>query len=107
MSERIASERHQALADLVDRLVPFSSDGSASLLVKTTTATSYPTTAGTFYASNPIEIDGTELEGSTASYSADETQVVYALNVGTQIPPVGTRVVVQAVGGRWVFRYDG
>jgi hypothetical protein len=32
---------------------------------------------------------------------------VYALNVGTMIPPVGSRVVASSVGGRWVFRYDG
>jgi hypothetical protein len=107
MSDRILRARHDDLADLVDRIVPFSSDGSAALLVQTTTVTSYPTTAGAFYASNPIEIDGNEVEGSAASYTADVTQLVYVLNVGTQVPPVGTRVVVHAVGGRWVFRYDG
>ena len=37
----------------------------------------------------------------------DTTQVVFALNVGTVIPPVGTRIVANAIGGRWVFRYDG
>ena len=66
-------------------------------------STTYPTTAGAFYASNPTEIDGSEVEGGAASYTADATQVVYVLNVGTQIPPAGTRVVAHAVGGRWVF----
>ncbi len=79
----------------------------APLLVTTTTVTTYPTTASAFFASNPTEIDGTETEGNAASYTPDTSQVVYAFNVGTQIPPAGTRVVVQAVGGRWVFRYDG
>ena len=67
------------------------------VLVTTTTVTTYPSTAASFYASNPTEIDGGEVEGGAASYTADTTQVVYALNVGTQVPPAGTRVVAHAV----------
>ena len=69
--------------------------------------TTYPTAAGVFYAANPTEIDGSEVEGGAATYTADTSQVIYCLNTGTAIPPVGTRVVAEAVGGRWVFRYDG
>lgn len=104
---RIERERQKALAGVVDRVAPFAADGSIALLVTTTTIITYPTAAASFYASNPTEIDGSEVEGGAASYTADATQVVYALNVGTQIPPAGTRVVAHAVGGRWVFRYDG
>jgi hypothetical protein len=104
---RIERERQKALSGVLDRVAFAVGDGSAALLVTTTKLTTYPTTAGAFYASNPTEIDGNEVEGGTASYSADATQVVYILNVGTQIPPAGTRVVAHAVGGRWVFRYDG
>jgi hypothetical protein len=104
---RIERERQKALSGVLDRVALAVADGSAALLVTTTKLTTYPTTAGAFYASNPTEIDGNEVEGGTASYSADATQVVYVLNVGTQIPAVGTRVVAHAVGGRWVFRYDG
>ena len=104
---RIERERQKALSGVVDRVTPFSADGSASLLVTTTTVSTYPTSAASFFASNPTEIDGSEVEGGAASYTADATQVVYVLNVGTLIPPVGTRVVAHAVGGRWVFRYDG
>ncbi len=77
------------------------------MLVTTTTVTSYPLTAGAFFASNPTEIDGSEVEAGPASYTADATQVIFIFNVGTQIPPSGTRVIAHAVGGRWVFRYDG
>jgi hypothetical protein len=104
---RIERERQKALSGVLDRVAPFAADGSTALLVTTTTVTTYPSTAGSFYASNPTEIDGSEVEGGVATYTADTTQVVYALNVGTMIPPVGTRVVASSVGGRWVFRYDG
>jgi hypothetical protein len=104
---RIERERQKALSGVLDRVGPFFSDGSAALLVTTTTVTSYPSTAAVFFASNPTEIDGSEVEGGAASYAADPMQVVYVLNVGTQVPPVGTRVVAHNVGGRWVFRYDG
>jgi hypothetical protein len=104
---RVERERQKALSDVLNRIAPFTADGSSALLVTTTTVTTYPSTASSFYASNPTEIDGSEVEGAAASYTADTTQVVYALNVGTQVPPAGTRVVAHAVGGRWAFRYDG
>jgi hypothetical protein len=104
---RIERERQKALSGVLNRVAPFVADGSTALLVTTTTVKTYPTAAGAFYASNPTEIDGSEVEGGAAAYTADTTQVVYVLNVGSQVPPVGTRVIVHAVGGRWVFRYDG
>ena len=104
---RIERERLKSLSGVINRVAPFGADGSTALLVTTTTLTSYPSAAASFYASNPTEIDGSEVEGGAASYTADATQVIYALNVGTQIPPVGTRVVAHEVAGRWVFRYDG
>jgi hypothetical protein len=104
---RIERERQKALSGVIDRVVPFATDGSAALLLTTTTMATYPTTAESFFATNPTEIDGSEVEGGAASYTPDTTQFVYALNVGTMVPPVGTRVVASAVGGRWVFRYDG
>jgi hypothetical protein len=104
---RIERERYKALSGVLDRVVPFVADGSAALLLTTTTIATYPSTAEAFFASNPTEIDGSEVEGGAASYTADATHVIYALNVGTMVPPVGTCVVASSVGGRWVFRYDG
>jgi hypothetical protein len=104
---RVERERQKALSSLLDRIAPFSADTSPALLATTITVASYPNTAGAFFAFNPTEIDGNEVEGGAASYTVDPTQVGYALNAGSQIPPVGTRVVAHAVGGRWVFRYDG
>ena len=104
---RVERERHSDLNRLVDQIPQSADPGSAARLVTTTTISSYPTTAAEFYACNPTEIDGSETEGGSASYTADSDQVIYCLNVGTQIPPNGTRVVAHAVGGRFVFRYDG
>jgi hypothetical protein len=53
-----------------------------------------------------VEIDGAEYEGGSATYTADTTQVLYALNLGTTIPPAGSNIIVTAVGGRWTFRWD-
>ena len=60
---RIERDRQKALSGVVDRVAPFSADGSAALLVTTTTVSTYPTSAASFYASNPTEIDGSEVEG--------------------------------------------
>jgi hypothetical protein len=104
---RIERLRHQNLDDLVDRLDISGALGSLAQLLTTVEITTYPTTAGAFYAGNPTYVNGTETEGGLASYSPDPSQVIYAYNLGTQVPPAGTRVVAHAVGGRWVFRYDG
>jgi hypothetical protein len=104
---RIERERHQDLSNVIDRLDSVGPNGGAVVLVTTTIVSSYPTTAGAFYAANPTEIDGNEIEGGAANYAADTTQVIYVLNQGTQVPPVGTRVIAHGAGGRWVFRYDG
>ncbi len=107
MSTRIERERQLDLERVVDQIPTGDDGGSAARLVTTTTITTYPTSAAEFYACNPTEIDGNETEGGSASYTTDTDQVIYVLNLGTQIPPTGTRLVAHAVGGRWVARYDG
>lgn len=107
MSTRIERERQLDLERVIDQIPTGDDGGSAARLVTTTTIMTYPTSAAEFYACNPTEIDGTETEGGSASYTADTDQVIYVLNLGTQIPPTGTRLVAHAVGGRWVARYDG
>jgi hypothetical protein len=104
---RIERIRHQDLSDLVARSEPIGAEGSLAQLITTTTVMSYPNVAGAFYAGNPTYVNGTEVEGGIASYAPDATQVIYAYNVGTKVPPENTLIVAHAVGGRWVFRYDG
>lgn len=77
------------------------------MLAMTTTVSSYPTTASSFFGCIPAEIDGSETEGAAATFVQENSTVNYAWNAGTQIPPSGTTIVCHAIGGRWVFRYDG
>lgn len=82
-------------------------DCSAAFLGKTTTVTTYPSTASAFYAVNPVSVVGTEAEGASASYVPTTGVVVYALNLGGSVPGVGTYVLCHSCGGRWTFRFDG
>jgi hypothetical protein len=107
MITRIERSRHLDLDRTVDQVSTGEAGGSLARLVTTCTVGTYPTTAGAFYAANPTEINGPEVEGGGATYVQDAFQVMYCLNLGTQIPPNGTRVIAESVGGRWVFRYDG
>jgi hypothetical protein len=99
--------RHQDLSDLAERFQPIGAEGSLAQLITTVKITTYPTKASAFYAGNITYVDGAEVEGGVAGYSPDSSQVIFAYNLGTKVPPVGTVLVVHAVGGRWVFRYDG
>jgi hypothetical protein len=81
-------------------------DCSAAFLGKTTTITSYPTSATATFAVTPVDVSGTEAEGSSASYTPRAGVVAFATNLGSSVPPSGTLVVCHVVGGRNIFRYD-
>lgn len=81
-------------------------DGSAAMLCQTTVVGSYPGSATAYFAVNPVSAGGSETEGGAASLTPDTSTVLYALNLGTSVPPQGTTVVCHSVGGRWTFRYD-
>jgi hypothetical protein len=105
---RILRERQLAASTALDRSEAAADPyGAASMVVITTTVSSYPTASVAFYACNPELLTGSETEGSTPTFTADTSTVVYALNVGSAIPPNGTKVVIHAGSGRWAFRYDG
>jgi hypothetical protein len=81
---------------------------AAADLVQTTTVSSYPAVAGAYYACIPCDVNGAEAEGGAATYvPRPGAGPIYAFNLGTQIPPVGTTLVAHGVGGRWAVRYDG
>jgi hypothetical protein len=104
---RILRERQLAANSALDRSGGQNPYGSAAACVITTTVTTYPTSAAEFYACNPELLTGTETEGTAVTFTADTATVLYAVNVGTAIPPNGTKLVIHSAGGRWVFRYDG
>lgn len=80
--------------------------GVPSMVAQTKTITTYPTTAARFYAVAPVDVTGTETEGSSGTFTV-ATTTFYALNIGTAIPASGTNVIVTLVDYRWTFRYDG
>lgn len=104
---RLLRLRQDGLSAAADRQAPPGDEGGLAVLAQTTTLLRYPTNAGAFYACAPLRVDGPESEGATATFVADPTRTIYAYNLGTQIPPANTRIVVHACGGRWTFRYDG
>jgi hypothetical protein len=105
---RILRDRQTAASSALDRSGAAADlYGSAAMCVVTTTVSSYPASAAEFYACFPELLTGPETEGATPTFTADADTIVYALNLGTAIPPNGTKLVIHAAGGRWVFRYDG
>lgn len=104
---RLIRERQAEAASAIERSGANIDDGSPSVLVQTVTVSTYPTTASSFFACQPILVDGPETEGAAASFTPDPARVLYAYNLGTQIPPTSTRLILTCCGGRWVFRYDG
>ena len=100
-------ERHRIVAndDMLDTMGSGGpSEGSGAAVLHTFTETTYPTSAGSFYACKIVSLDGTEAEGDTPTFTDEDT--VYAYNVGSTIPASGSYVVGHAVAGRWVFRWD-
>jgi hypothetical protein len=85
---------------------PYLADpGSPCLVLQTTTLTTYPSTAQSFFACVPVAVLGAETEGGQAALTP-LAPTLFAFNLGAALPPKGTNVVSSYVGNRWVFRYD-
>jgi hypothetical protein len=82
-------------------------DGSEAALVQTKSAGAYPTIASAFYACSPVRLQGSEVEGAGVTFVPDSSRTIFAFNLGTKAPPLGTKLIAHACGGRWTFRYDG
>jgi hypothetical protein len=104
---RILREQQAAVLAAADRAANVAEDGTVAILAQTSTVAAYPTVAGAFYACVPLWADGAEIEGAAASFTALGSRTVYAFNLGSQIPPVGTKIIAHSCGGRWVFQYNG
>lgn len=102
---RTIRERHADLLEQIDRLDRPDCPGE-TVVAATTTATLYPSAAGSYYAMNPVQLGGAETEGASATTTADATRVFYAYNLGSTVPPAGTKVLCHSASGRWNFRFD-
>ena len=79
--------------------------GSVSVLAVTKTLTSYPTSAGKFFACETRAILGTESEGASgAGTNLGDTFFAY-LPVGAPIPASGSEVTCSRVAYRWVIDF--
>lgn len=103
---RVLRERSLAAQEALDRSPDLPSDAAAAVLAQTVAIGTYPTTLNVAYDCVAVEIDGEEDEGATATYVATSSNAFLAVNLGSQIPPVGTILICHAVGGRWCFRWD-
>jgi hypothetical protein len=103
---RILRERLAELCAALDRIPDALACLPTSLLVQTTTVATYPTVAGRYYACTPVRAGGTEDENQVPSFTT-LAGTYYAANLGSAIPPVGTRTVIDLVGDRYVFQYNG
>jgi hypothetical protein len=101
LRNRLASARETA--DSSVELTP--PQGAAAVLAETVDDGDYPTAADRLYAVEALEADGDDVEGAEATFTASALSF-HAFNLGTEVPPEGTRVVCHAVGGHYVFRYD-
>ena len=54
------------------------------------------------YLTHPVELDGSESEGSAGTAAADTTRSVPVVVLGSAIPAVGDVLIAYSVGGRWV-----
>jgi hypothetical protein len=80
--------------------------GMPCVVAQTKAISSYPTSAQQFYACSPLTILGLEVEGG-AGITTPGASTLFALNLGSAVPPLGASVVATFVDNRWVFRYDG
>lgn len=81
------------------------SGGAPSFTVLTKTVGTYPTTAAAYYACQTADVTGVETEGTVGTVTG-RGDTLMALNLGTAIPPSGTKILITFVRWRWVFRYD-
>ena len=98
-------ERERAFADLVARRGPDPATGATSMVAATAAVDAYPTAAAVFFGCHPLILLGAEVEGGAGTVSA-AAGTLFALNLGTTIPPVGALVLLTFVANRWVFRWD-
>lgn len=104
---RVMRGRQDDAAAAVRRLVTAGHHGSEAVLAQTKAVGTYPTNASAFYACTPLKVEGAETEGAAATFSADASRTVMSFNLGTKVPPLGTKLIVHSCDGRWTFRYDG
>lgn len=94
-------ERQNSLEGAIDRIGP-PGGGTARRLVQVVNQGAMPTTNDNYFACNPVDVGGPEVEGGVPTFLADTTRTLLVDVIGTQVPAVGDYLIAAAVGGRWV-----
>lgn len=78
----------------------------ASFLGITVSGGSYPTVAGRVYLMTPQQTSVNDVENATPSFSGAGYSSVPAVNLGSNVPTVGSGPYMVRLGpdGRWYFR---
>lgn len=107
MSEfRTLQGRIASTTALVDRNRIAQPDDGLAFLGIVTTLGNYPVVPQSVYILTAVSLGSNDQEGSGVTVQVLGGPI-YALNVGSIVPPTGVKVMCQLVGGRWIFRYDG
>ena len=99
-------DRMAELWDAFDRRLEECEDGSAAAVFVTFQETAYPSAPDAVFACHPVSIDADESEGATPTFNEITSQVAYAANLGSAVPPVGSYVLARISSGRWVFTWN-
>lgn len=108
MTQDSSLTRNQILdlrSDL-DRLWPTAKCLGEATLVKTAAKNDYPADAAAYFWCELIRASGTPSEGEPGVFTPSGRHL-FALNLGSQIPPAGTILLAVLAGSRWTIRYDG
>lgn len=101
---RTLRERQKDVAKAFDT-VDVPPQGNSSMVVRIIDDGNFPTVAQSYYAVQRVVIGGVEAEGNDGTFTL-VGGVFFALNGGGAIPPPGTDVIVESIGGRYVFAYN-
>ncbi|MDQ3168427.1 MAG: hypothetical protein M3P94_07240 [Chloroflexota bacterium] len=101
---QILRDDNQAALDELGRVPDAPPEGAPRIAAVTIKITTYPTTASVFYGVRAVAILGDQVEGQPA-IEEDSGETYLAFNLGTKIPPVGSKVELTRVPHRWVFTY--
>lgn len=102
--QRIDRRRIEDIRTEADRNWQGKPEGAQAVVVQTATKTTYPAAAGSYFWCEIMRVSGDPVEGGTISYGGTG-QHLYAYNLGTTRPPVGTKTLARQAGGRWFINH--